>query len=166
VDGGVTPAGGTPGGVGGGTSGGASAGGASQDGGANTGVAGGDKVVTDDEEEDSGSDASDSSGSESDRVESGVGWTEGRAPLVDGGPGPVSRTYVSPPSRGTRMAVPQAEDEVFLDASITNRRVAMMRIDQGRWGNLPGFVDILETAANDHVDERLAEVHGDANFGN
>jgi len=62
------------------------------------------------------------------------------------------------------MAVPQVEDEVFLDAAITNRRVAMMRIDQGRWGNLPGFGDILQTAANDHVDYRLPEVHGDANF--
>jgi len=95
-----------------------------------------------------------------------VGWTEERAPLEPGGCEPARRTYVSPPSLGTRRAISQTANDVFLEAAVSNRRLALLCVDQGLWGNLPGFIDILGTAANEHVDECLSDVHGDANFGN
>jgi len=95
-----------------------------------------------------------------------VGWTEDRMPLMTGGPAPVCRTYVSPPAMGSRRGILQTADDVLLGTAQANRRLALVRIEQGRWSDLPGFIDIMVSEPNTHVDERLAEVHGDANFGN
>jgi len=57
-------------------------------------------------------------------------------------------------------------DDVLIDAATNNRRVALVRIEQGHWGVPPGFVDILNGVPDDHVDAVVAEVHGNANYGN
>jgi len=56
-------------------------------------------------------------------------------------------------------------DDVLMDAATNNRRVALVRIEQGHWGVPPGFVDILNGVPDDHVDAVVAEVHGNANYG-
>jgi len=53
-----------------------------------------------------------------------------------------------------------------MDAATNNRRVALVRIEQGYWGVPPGFIDILNGVPADHVDAVVAEVHGNANYGN
>jgi len=57
-------------------------------------------------------------------------------------------------------------DDVLMDAATNNRRVALVRIEQGHWGVPPGFVDILNGVPDDHVDAVVAEVHGNTNYGN
>jgi len=57
-------------------------------------------------------------------------------------------------------------DDVLMDAATNNRRVALVRIEQGHWGVPPGFIDILNGVPDDHVDAVVAEVHGNANYGN
>ena len=57
-------------------------------------------------------------------------------------------------------------DDVLMDAATNNRRVALVRVEQGHWGVPPGFVDILNGVPDDHVDAVVAEVHGNANYGN
>jgi len=52
-----------------------------------------------------------------------------------------------------------------MNAATNNRRVALVRIEQGHWGTLPGFIDILNDVPDDRVDAVVAEVHGDANHG-
>jgi len=92
---------------------------------------------------------------------------EAEPPLVEGaGPSPNRRTYFSPPSLGTRDGVPVMSDDVLMDAATNNRRVAWVRMEQGHWGVPPGFVDILNGVFDDHVDAVVAEVHGNANYGN
>jgi len=44
--------------------------------------------------------------------------------------------------------------------------VALVRIEQGHWGVPQGFIDILNGVPDDHVDAVVAEVHGNANYGN
>jgi len=88
-------------------------------------------------------------------------------PLIEGvGPSPVRRTYFSPPYFGTRDGVPVMSDDVLMDAETNNRRVALVRIKEGHWGVPPGFIDILNGVPDDHVDAVVAEVHGNANYGN
>jgi len=53
-----------------------------------------------------------------------------------------------------------------MDAETNNRRVALVRIKEGHWGVPPGFIDILNGVPDDHVDAVVAEVHGNANYGN
>jgi len=166
VEGGATPAGGASEGVGSEKSGGASAGDRRQDGNANVGDGKIVKGVDGDAAEDGRSHTSGARGTGASWVCSVVRWTEGRHPLVSEGPVPVSRIDTSSPSLGTRLNIPQVADDVLLDAAVTNRWVALTCIDQGRWGNLPGLVYVLETAYKDPVDERLSEAHGDAKFGN
>jgi len=92
---------------------------------------------------------------------------EAEPPLVEGaGPSPIRRTYFSPPSLGTRDGIPVMSDDVLMDAATNNRRVALVRVEQGHWGVPPGFVDILNGVPDDHVDAVVAEVHGNANYGN
>ena len=56
-------------------------------------------------------------------------------PLVAGaGPSPIRRTYFSPPSLGTRDGIPVMSDDVLMDAATNNRRVALVRVEQGHWG--------------------------------
>jgi len=87
--------------------------------------------------------------------------------LVEGaGPSPIRRTYFSPPSLGTRDRIPVMIDDVLLEAATNNRRVALVPVEQGHWGVPTGFVDILNGVPDDHVDAVLAEVHGNANYGN
>jgi len=74
--------------------------------------------------------------------------------------------YFGPPSLGTHDVVPVMSDDVLMDAATNNRRVALVRIEQGHWGVPPGFVDILNGVPDDHVDDVVAEVHGNANYGN
>jgi len=52
-----------------------------------------------------------------------------------------------------------------MDAATNNRRVALVRTEQGHWGVPPGFVDILNGVPDDHVDAVVAEVHGNAKYG-
>jgi len=88
-------------------------------------------------------------------------------PLIEGaGPSPFRRTYFSPTSLGTRDGVPVMSDDVRADAATNNRRVALVRIEQGYWAVPPGFIDILNGVPDDHVDAVVAEVHGNANYGN
>jgi len=56
--------------------------------------------------------------------------------------------------------------DVLMDAATNNRRVALVRIQQGHWGVPPGFIDILNGVPDDHVDAIVVEVHGNANYGN
>jgi len=92
---------------------------------------------------------------------------EAEPPLIEGaGPSPFRRTYFSPPSLGTRDGVPVISDDALMDAATNDRRVALARIKQGHWGVPPGFVDILNGVSDDHVDAVVAEVHGNANYGN
>ena len=57
-------------------------------------------------------------------------------------------------------------DDVLMDAATNNRRVALVRIEERHWGVPPGFIDILNGVPVDHVDAVVAEVHGNANYGN
>jgi len=92
---------------------------------------------------------------------------EAEPALVEGaGPSPIRRTYFNPPSLGTRDGIPVMSDDVLMDAATNNRSVALVRIEQGHWGVPPGFVDILNGVPDDHVDAVVAEVHGNANYGN
>jgi len=92
---------------------------------------------------------------------------EAEPPLIEGaGPSPFRRTYVSPPSLGTRDGVPVMSDDVLMDAATNNRRVALVRIEKDHSGVPPGFIDILNGVPEDHVDAVVAEVHGNANYGN
>ena len=92
---------------------------------------------------------------------------EAEPPLVEGaGPSPIRGTYFSPPSLGTRDGIPVMSDDVLMDAATNNRRVALVRVEQGHWGVPPGFIDILNGVPDDHVDAVVAEVHGNANYGN
>jgi len=92
---------------------------------------------------------------------------EAEPPLIEGaGPSPFRRTYFSPPSLGARDGVPVMSDDVLMDAATSNRRVALVRIEQGHWGVPPGLVDILNGVPDDHVDAVVAEVHGNTNYGN
>jgi len=56
--------------------------------------------------------------------------------------------------------------DALMDAATNTRRVALVRIEQGYWGVPPGFIDIFNGVADDHVDAVVAEVHGSANYGN
>jgi len=58
------------------------------------------------------------------------------------------------------------KDNILLDAATNNRRVALLRIEQGHWGAAPGFVDVLAIPPDGHVDALVCEVHGDAKYGN
>jgi len=92
---------------------------------------------------------------------------EAEPPLLEGaGPTPSRRTYLSPPSHGTRDGVPVMGDDVLMDAETNNSRVASVRIEQGHWGVPPGFVDILNGVPDEHFDAVVAKVHGNANYGN
>ena len=82
------------------------------------------------------------------------------------GPSLFRRTYFSPPSLGTRDGVRSTSDDVQMDAASNNRRVALVRIEQAHWGVPPGFIDILNGVPDEHVDAVVAEVHGNANYGN
>jgi len=53
-----------------------------------------------------------------------------------------------------------------MDAATNNRRVALVCIEQGHWGVPPRFFDILNGVPDVHVDAVVAEVHGNANYGN
>jgi len=91
---------------------------------------------------------------------------EAEPPLVEGaGPSTIRRTYFSPPSLGTRDGIPVMSDDVLMDAATNNRRVALVRVEQGHWGVPPGFIDILNGVPDAHVDAFVAEVHGNANYG-
>jgi len=79
---------------------------------------------------------------------------------------PFRLTYFIPPSLGTRDGVPVMSDDVLMDAATNNRRVALVRIEQGHWGVPPGFVDNLNGVPDDHVDAVVAEVHGNSKYGN
>jgi len=57
-------------------------------------------------------------------------------------------------------------DVVLMDALTSNRRVALFRIEEGHWGVPPRFFDILNGVPDDLVDAVVAEVHGNANYGN
>jgi len=57
-------------------------------------------------------------------------------------------------------------DDVLMDAATNNRRVAFVRIEQGHWGVPLRFVDIHNGVPDVHVDAVVAEVHGNANYGN
>jgi len=87
-------------------------------------------------------------------------------PIEGAGSSPFRRTYFSPPSLGTRDGVPVMSDDVLMDAATNNRRVALVRIEQGHWGVPPGFVEILNGVPDDRVDAVVAEAHGNANYGN
>jgi len=88
-------------------------------------------------------------------------------PLIEGaGPSPIRRTYFGPPSLGTRDGIPVMSDDVLMDAATNNSRVALVRLEKGHWGVPPGFIDILNGVPDDHVDAFVAEVHGNANYGN
>ena len=92
---------------------------------------------------------------------------EAEPPLIEGAwPSRFRRTYFSPPSLGIRNGVPVMSDDIHMEAATKNRRVALVRIEQGHWGVPPGFVDILNGVPDDHVDAVVAEVHGNANYGN
>jgi len=92
---------------------------------------------------------------------------EAEPPLIEGaGPSPFRRTYFSPPSLGTRDGVPVMSDDVVMAAASNNSRVALVRIEQGHCGVPPGLIDILNGVLDDHVDAVVAEVHGNANYGN
>jgi len=92
---------------------------------------------------------------------------EAESPLIErAGPSPFRRTYFIPPSLGTRDGVHVMSDDVIMDAATNNRRVAFARIEQGHWGVPPGFIDILNGIPDNHVDAVVAEVHGNANYGN
>jgi len=51
--------------------------------------------------------------------------------IVGAGPSPFRRTYFSLPSLGTRDGVPIMSEDVLMDAATNNRRVALVRIEQG-----------------------------------
>jgi len=92
---------------------------------------------------------------------------EAESPLVEGaGLSPIRRTYFSPPPLGTRDGIPIMSDDVLMDAATNNRRVALVCVEQGHWGVPPRFLDILNGVPDDHVDAVVAEVHGNANYGN
>ena len=97
----------------------------------------------------------------------GAEYQEAEPPLVEGAaPSPIRQTYFSPPSFGTRDGIPVMSDDVLMDAATNNRRVALVRVEQGHWGVPTRFVDILNGVPDDHVDAVVAKVHGNANYGN
>jgi len=97
----------------------------------------------------------------------GAEYQDAEPPLIEGaGPSPFRRTNFSPPSLGTRDGVPVMSDDVLTDAATNNRRVALVSIKQGHWGVPPEFFDILNGVPDYLVDAFVAEVHGNANFGN
>jgi len=57
-------------------------------------------------------------------------------------------------------------DEVLMEAATNNRHVALVRVEQGHWGVPPGSIDIFKGVPDDRVDALVAEVHGNANYGN
>jgi len=57
-------------------------------------------------------------------------------------------------------------DDILMDAATNNRRVALVRIEQGHWCVPPGFVHILNGVPDDYVNAVVAEVHGNATYGN
>jgi len=88
-------------------------------------------------------------------------------PLIEGAvPSAFLRTYLSRPSLRTRDGVPVMSDNALMDARTNNRRVALVRIEQGHWVTPPGFIDVLNEAPDDHVDAVVAKVHGNADYGN
>jgi len=88
-------------------------------------------------------------------------------PLIDGaGPSLFRRTYFSLQSLGTRDGVAFMSDDALMDAATHNHRVALALVEQGRWGAPPGLIDVLREVPDDHVDAVVAEVHGNANYGN
>jgi len=88
-------------------------------------------------------------------------------PLIEGaGPLPFRCTYFSPPSLGTRDGVPVMSEDALMDAATKHRRVALVRIEQGHWGTQLGFINVLNEVPDVHVDAVVAEVHGNANYGN
>jgi len=92
---------------------------------------------------------------------------EAEPPLIEvAGPSPFRRTYFSPSSLESRDGVPVMSDDVLMDAATNSRRVALVRIEQGHWGVPPGFICILNGVPDDHVGAVVAEVHGNANYGN
>jgi len=131
-----------------------------------------------------GSEASVASGSRQDRSSSDNGRgmrggglavdypdeAEDRAaelPLIEGaGPSTIRPTFFSPQSLGTRDGIPVMRDDALMDPATNNRRVALVRIEKDHWGTPPGFIDILNGVPDDHVDAVVAEVHGNANYGN
>jgi len=88
-------------------------------------------------------------------------------PLIEGaGPSPFRRTLFSLPSLETRDGVPVMSDDALMNAATNNRRVALVRIEQGHWSTPPGFIDNLNEVRDDHVDSFVAEVYGHAKYGN
>ena len=57
-------------------------------------------------------------------------------------------------------------DDALMDAATKHRRVALVRIEQGHWGTQMGFNKVLNEVPDVHVDAFVAEVHGNAIFGN
>jgi len=53
-----------------------------------------------------------------------------------------------------------------MDVSTRNSQVALVRVEQGPWATSQGFFDILADVSDEHVDAIVAEVHGDAKYGN
>jgi len=88
-------------------------------------------------------------------------------PLIEGAElSPVRRTFFSPPSLRTRDGILVMSDDALMDATTNNGRVALVRIEQGHWGTPPEFIDILNGVPDDHVDAVVAEVRGNAKYGN
>jgi len=88
-------------------------------------------------------------------------------PLIErAGPSPVRRTYYIRSSLGTCDDVPVMSGDALMDTATNNRRVALVRIEKGHGGVPPGFIDIIKGGPDDHVDAVVAEVHGNANYGN
>jgi len=53
-----------------------------------------------------------------------------------------------------------------MDVATRNSQVALVRFEQGPWGTSQGFFDILADVSDERVDAIVAEVHGDAKYGN
>jgi len=88
-------------------------------------------------------------------------------PLVEkAGSSPFRRTYCSPTPLGTRDGIPVMSDEALMNAATTYGRGALVRFEQGHWGVSPGFIDLLNGDLDDQADAVVAEVHGNANYGN
>jgi len=92
---------------------------------------------------------------------------EAERPLLEEArPSPIRQACFSSPSLAMRDAVPVMSDNALMDAATNDSRLALVRIEQDHLGTPPGLIDVLADVPDDLVDAIVAEVHGNANYGN
>lgn len=91
-----------------------------------------------------------------------------QAPVVVGQdgqlPAPVSWEFLNPPASGLQGGLPIIDSDNLFRSMTTNRVIARARLDRDR-RPIHTFVDTGAVTHNEHVGERLMDIHGDVNIG-